>query len=357
VKLNDDAKGATVRNVAAPTTVGGACAQGACETTAYTTSWTLAKTSDPGSGATVEPGDRITYTLRVTNTGPTTLTGAVVDDDMSDLLDDATLGELPSGTSLDHYHLTWLVPSVPVGESTEIHYTATVRANAYGVTLGNVAYGDGAAACASGALEPIGAAVTSDCQTAHYTPGWTLEKTSDPADGSTVVPGSDVTYTLRVQNTSRAVVSHAVVTDDLSDVLAYATLGVLPDDATLTGRVLTWTVPTLQPGEEATVSYTVTVRDDDEAYNGHFTNTAVPSAGGFCEETCTSSLTTSPAAVDPIHTGGGGSHGSSSTSGSTGSSTLAYTGFDLGILGVAGVALAAGLGLLAAARKRRSEEG
>jgi uncharacterized repeat protein (TIGR01451 family)/fimbrial isopeptide formation D2 family protein len=351
VKLSEDAKGATVRNVATPVTVGGACAEGACETTAYTTSWTLAKTSDPGSGGTVEPGDRITYTLRVTNTGPTTLIGAVVDDDMSDLLDDATLGELPSGTSLDHYHLTWLVPPVAVGRSVEIHYTATVRDNAHGVTLGNVAYGQGAAACATGAIAPIGDEVAGDCQTRHYTPGWTLEKTSDPADGSTVVPGSDVTYTLRVRNTSQAVVSHAVVTDDLSDVLRYAMLGALPDGATLSGSVLTWTVPTLQPGEEAVASYTVTVRDDDEAYNGHFTNTAVPNAGGFCDETCTSELSTSPAVVDPIHTGGG-SHGSTSTSGGT----LAYTGVDLGVLGLAGVALAAGFGLLAASRKRRPEE-
>jgi uncharacterized repeat protein (TIGR01451 family)/fimbrial isopeptide formation D2 family protein len=352
VTLSDDARGATVHNTAAPATLGGSCADDPCETTAYTTSWELSKTSDPGSGATVVPGDRITYTLTVTNTGPVVLSGTQVHDNMADLLDDAELGDLADGATLHGTELTWDVPDVPVGESTQLHYTVTVAAGAYGHTLTNVAWGEGAVSCAIDGLDPFDGAGLGSCATQHFSPAWALSKTSDPGDGATVVPGTDVTYTLRVQNTSKAVVSGAVVTDDLTDVLTYATLAALPDGAVLTGRVLSWTVPTLQPGEEATLGYTVTV--DEDAYNATFTNTAVPAdAAGSCPVTCTAVLLTTRGVVDPTHDddGDGDGDGSDPVDGS-----LAYTGTDLGLLGIAGVALAIGAGLLVLGRTRRPEE-
>ena len=108
----------------------------------------------------------------------------------------------------------------------------------------------------------------------HPTPGWTLEKSSDPSSGSEVNPGDQVTYTLTVTNDSNGVVSTAVVTDDLSDVLQYASLDAVPDGATLSGTTLTWNVPTVEPGYAAQLSYTVTV--DDDAYDVSFANVATP---------------------------------------------------------------------------------
>ena len=136
--------------------------------------------------------------------------------------------------------------------------------------------------------------------TEHYTPAWSLEKTSDPTSGSEVDPGDQVTYTLTVTNTTdNAVVDNAVVTDDLSDVLQYASLDSVPAGATLSGDTLTWQVPELQPGETAELSYTVTV--DDDAYDVAFSNVATPGDGGECT-TCTTDHTTPPEAgraVDP----------------------------------------------------------
>ena len=63
----------------------------------------------------------------------------------------------------------------------------------------------------------VNAQAAVDCETEHFTPGWSLEKRSDPESGSEVDPGDQVTYTLTVTNTTeKRSVDSAVVTDDLS---------------------------------------------------------------------------------------------------------------------------------------------
>jgi fimbrial isopeptide formation D2 family protein len=142
----------------------------------------------------------------------------------------------------------------------------------------------------------VNAQAAVDCETTHFTPGWSLEKRSDPDSGSEVDPGDQVTYTLTVTNTSAAVVDSAVVTDDLSSVLEYASLDSVPADASLSGTTLTWNVPTLQSGETAQLSYTVTV--DDDAYDVSFANVATPGNGGVCT-LCTTYHETPPEPDNP----------------------------------------------------------
>ena len=89
VVVDPDAVGATLRNQAAPAGAGGTCGP-ACTTVAYTPSWTLAKTSDPASGAIVRPGDLITYTLTATNTSDAQIRGALALDDLSKVTPYAT---------------------------------------------------------------------------------------------------------------------------------------------------------------------------------------------------------------------------------------------------------------------------
>lgn len=70
----------------------------------------------------------------------------------------------------------------------------------------------------------------------------------------------------------------------------------MPSGATLSGTTLTWRIPTLQPGESATLTYTVTV--DDDAYDVEFGNVATPGDGGECI-VCTTTHITPPEPGSP----------------------------------------------------------
>ena len=285
VTVDDDADGATLHNVATPTTPGGSCAPDECDTWHHTPEWTLTKTSDPASGATVEPGDTVTYTLTVDNTGPAKLKDAEVTDDLSDVLPFAAGGKLQqplaAGLSVSGSTLTWDVPDIAKGGSLSVSYSVVVADGAWGVTLRNVA-----------TPGTPGGSCSGHCSTTHPTPHYTLSKTSDPATGSTVMPpylgaaGTTITYTLTAVNDSDGVVKGATVTDDLSDVLDNATFDDSsiqapgPGSASLSGDTLTWDLPTLQPNDTATVSYQVTV--DAGQWNATLHNVTTPDRQGSC---------------------------------------------------------------------------
>ncbi|WP_187994789.1 DUF11 domain-containing protein [Schaalia sp. JY-X159] len=292
VTVNADAKGVTLRNVA--TNDGGIpldpCPQGQpnCRQTEHSTpDWSLEKLSNPASGSAVTPGSTITYTLRVTNDTGTAVTGVTVSDNLSSVVDNAALdvAGLPAGVTYDATSktLTWTVGTLAANSVQSVDYKVTVNADAYGVTLKNVATGDGAvppSTCASGSEE---------CSTTHNTDlAWTLAKTSDPASGSKVSPGDTITYTLKVTSLSKdKAVTGVTVTDNLLSVVAYADLdedglpaGVTYDSAT---KTLTWAVGSLAAGQTKSIDYQVTVNAD--AYGVTLKNLATGS-GSVPPQTC-----------------------------------------------------------------------
>ena len=346
-------------------------------------SWSFLKLSDPESGATVDPGQEITYGVFLIRNEGSDPQNVVVNDDLSDVLNNATLVDGPTtcgdpdcttdyGTaSISGTTLTWNVPVLdqPIAY---VQYTVRVNPDAYGVTLQNLATSPGSSPCVPENLDQVAsqrlaastladgpaalstAAVSAAAEddelcpdhTTHYTPAWELEKTSDPTSGSEVDPGDQVTYTLTVTNTTaNAVVSNAVVTDDLSDVLQYATLDSVPDGATLSGTTLTWTVPELQPGKTAELSYTVTV--DDDAYDVSFGNVATPGDGGRCT-TCITTHETPSEPSNPSAPSNPSNPDDSDESGlpNTGGTSLVPLGLGVGFM-------MAGLLVLNEARRRR----
>jgi len=303
VTVNADAFNVTIGNVATPGP-GGDCVED-CDTEHPTPGWNFTKSSDPVSGSTVQPGGKVTYTLAVTNISQAIVTDAVITDDLSDVLDNATLDSVPAGATLTGTTLTWTVPTLQPGEDTTLSYTVTVKNDAFRQTLHNVATPGPGGNCVPtnellGRTPMLMAALAADdpiCETTHRTPGWTLEKSSDPESGSTVQPGSSVTYTLTATNDSAGVVTGAVATDDLSEVLNHATLDAVPPAATLTGTTLTWNIPELQPGESATLTYSVTLASD--AYDVTITNVATPGGGGSCPGSCSTDHNTPPPTEPP----------------------------------------------------------
>ena len=347
VVVNEGAYGVTLRNlVTSPGSDPCPAEDPDCTTTEhFTPAWSLTKASEPVSGSTVVPGESVTYTLTATNTSLAMLEGASAEDDLSDVLDNATLAEpLEAGLSLSGTTLTWAVPTLAPGEVATVSYTVTVSADQWDQTLRNVVTPTNL----GGECDEAG-----DCTTEHFTPAWELTKVSDPVSGSEVDPGDSITYTLRAVNTSDAAVEGATAEDDLSEVLNNATLDEtsLPDELTLSGTLLTWAVPTLAPGGEASVSYTVTV--DTDAFNVILENVVVPvGAGGVCVEAddCTTTHDTPEILGEevvkprpPVVLGGGGLP----DTGAPRSGTL------IGLLG----SLTVGLGalLMSADRRRRQQ--
>ncbi|WP_203336884.1 DUF7927 domain-containing protein [Nocardioides limicola] len=244
------------------------------------------KTSDPVSGSTVEPGDVITYTVTLTKTNDgVNLLNVVTTDDLSGVLAHATLvdGSINASAGTAALVGDQLVWELPVLSGTEtLTYQVLVNDDAWGVTLVNVVTSDGAEECIDG------------CTTTHHTPHYLLHKSSVPPSGSEVLPGDQIVYTLHVENDSDGHLSGKIVEDDLSGVLANATLdeGSLPPSAILAGTTLIWGLPDLAPGETAELSYTVTVNAG--AWNVELVNVATPDEAGDCVEACSTDHFTPP---------------------------------------------------------------
>lgn len=239
----------------------------------------VAKTSDPGSGAVVAPGDVITYTVVVTPDGTNPVDDVVVIDDLGDVEPYATAVGTPvasQGTAIvDGDEIRWTLGTIDGEEPLTLTYRYEVDATAIGVELHNVV-------TAEGEVPP---SECDPCETSHETDAqWELTKSSDPVTGSEVQPGDTITYTLTVTSLSKkSAVAGVVVEDDLTDVIDDARL--LPLDspsvgtATRTGNRLIWEIESLEPGVVATLRYSMVV--DDDAWSATLRNVV----SGIAEET------------------------------------------------------------------------
>ena len=118
------------------------------ETTHFTPHFVLDKSVDfddvDGDGK-AEPGQTLTYKLTMTNdTTNATVTNAVVDDDVSDVLDNGSIVETPAelaakGLVRTGSTLTWTVASLAPGATIEVTYQVLIAADQWGETLRNVA--------------------------------------------------------------------------------------------------------------------------------------------------------------------------------------------------------------------------
>ena len=228
---------------------------------------TVTKTADPA--ADVAPGETITYTIVVENSGGDTATaveftdatpenttyvaGSATSDDgtgatsvpdnsaepLNPFEDGHDLGDMTSGAS---YTLTFQVTvASPLPNDTVISNSATVSAANH-------------------------ADVSDDADvTVTSTPGLTMAKTAFPAEAGTVTPGATINYTIVVTNAAEATeaATEITLTDPTPANTTYVAGSAKLGDTAITGEANPFTagyaLPDLEPGASATVTFDVKV--------------------------------------------------------------------------------------------------
>ena len=261
-------------NTVVPTGPAGSCATPTgCEVMSPLASYTVSKKA---SRATALPGDQVTYTITVVNTGQVDYTvaqPASFADDLSKVLDDATYDDdVTGGATYSAPVLSWS-GALAIGQTRTFTYSVTVKDPDTGdVVLDNTVVPSG----------PSGTCGSAGCHAVVPVFTYTVAKT---ASQSTAAAGDTITYTISVVNTGQVdytAANPASFTDDLSKVLDDATYN---NDATggvtYAAPVLSWS-GALAIGQTKTFTYSVTVKDPDTG-NGILDNTVVPTGpAGQC---------------------------------------------------------------------------
>ncbi|GLU90300.1 hypothetical protein [Agromyces sp. NBRC 114283] len=299
VTVSPEAAGATLRNAvtatAQPPGSGAALESGPRETThrVPTPSYEFAKTAQPASGSTMDPGGRIEYVLTGRNTGETRLDPVAITDDLAEVLANATITSDPIATidgeptampTVEGTTLRWSGDLDP-DQTVEIRYTVTVHDDAAGATLRNRATSTAQPPGTGPALVPPAQETTHEVPT----PSYEFTKAADPASGTSVNPGDEIEYTLAGRNTGETGLQVAIE-DELAEVLAHATISEAPIATidgepaaapTVQGTTLRWS-GALRPEQTVEIRYTVTVHDDAAGSNlrNRATSTAQPPGTG-----------------------------------------------------------------------------
>ncbi|WP_143547528.1 isopeptide-forming domain-containing fimbrial protein [Rhodococcus sp. ACPA4] len=274
VKVNDGVAAGTVLNnkvtgTAKPPT-GPEITPPSVETNHSVPGFTVAKTADPAPGTGVNAGQTITYTVTGANTGKTTLDPVVLTDDLSKVLDNATLvagslkatvdGAPAAVPTLSGTMLSW-TGALEAGKSVVLTYQVKVNDGVAGGTLiNNKVTGT--------AKPPTGPEITPPPVTTEHpvlSPKIAVVKSSDPASGSNVVAGQDIKYTLTFTNTGNGA-GEVAYFDDLRQVVDKGVLSGLTADAPLAATMVGTdgfsVTGTLAAGESKTVTYSVKVNAD-----------------------------------------------------------------------------------------------
>jgi hypothetical protein len=227
--------------------------------------YTVAKTASVPDGDLV-PGQEVTYTVTVANTGPVAAPASFTDE-LADILDDAELiggptVNPPNGTAaINGTTLSWSGTLAPGGDSVMVQYTVRVKDIGANGSMPNTVVGGPGSSCG---------AAPADCTTQHESGWYTVEKWEPqgiPA-GTTVQPGQQIDYDIYVRGHGAAAVP-ATFTDDLTDVLDDATLLPLPAGLTQdpgNPNLVTWS-GTINPGEVRHFVVSVTV--DQPPFTGN----------------------------------------------------------------------------------------
>ena len=279
---NPDTGGKVLINTVASSAVGSTCPPGTtsspCQVTVpvLTPGLTIVKTA---SSATAAPGQTVTYSITVTDSGQTPYTGATLTDPLAGVLDDATYNGNAAATagsvSYAAPNLTWTGNLAP-GDAATITYSVTVHNpdTGNGILTGTITSPSTGSNCPAGGPDP-------DCTATVDVSGLTIVNT---ASTPVTTPGGVVGYTITATNSGQATLTGATLAANFVPALDDGTYN---GDATATtgavtlasaGSTLTWT-GNLAVGATVTISFSVTVNNPDTG-DKTLTNTVASATPG-----------------------------------------------------------------------------
>jgi len=210
------------------------------------------------------PGQRVTFTVTVTNSGQTPYTGATFTDPLASIVDDADYNGDAAATSgtvgVAGTTLTW-TGDLAVGATSTITFSATVHNPDTGdVQLTSTVTSPTAGSnCAAGSTDPR-------CTVTVALVGVQTLTFTQTTGAASATAGGVVNYTITVANSGASPFAGATFTDPLGDVLDDASYN--SDASTTAGTVsfsspnLTWT-GTVPASGSVTITFSVTVHDPD----------------------------------------------------------------------------------------------
>lgn len=203
----------------------------------------VVKTVDDG---TPSEGDVITYTITVTNNGPTTATSVSVTDVLPD---GVTYVSDDGGGAYDSATGIWGIGTLMSGEAVALNIQAAVDTGTSGSVITNVVTDVVADQDDSNATEDdpdVDISIDNDTDLA-------VTKT---VDNNSPVVGATITYTITVTNNGPAMATNVSITDPLPEGVTYVS-----DDGggSYVSHSGVWSVGTLAAGESAVLNIQVTV--------------------------------------------------------------------------------------------------
>jgi pilin isopeptide linkage protein/uncharacterized repeat protein (TIGR02543 family)/uncharacterized repeat protein (TIGR01451 family) len=239
-------------------------------------------TSTSIDGDTVQAGDELLYKVTYTNT-----TGSDAEVDITDTIPAGSTyvdGSADNDGTYENGVLTWSDISLASGESITVSFMVTVDEND-GTVLKN--YADAV----------VGENTYTTNVTTNPTPSepekdvFQSSDTSTSIDGDTVRAGDELTYTITYTNTTSSDAT-VTITDTIPENSTYVD-GSADNGGTYTDGTLTWSDIAVASGESITVSFNVTVDEDNGTA---LTNEAAVSDG---TNTYTTNETTNPTTQNP----------------------------------------------------------
>lgn len=150
------------------------------------------------------PGSNVVFTILVTNNGPTLATGVTLTDILTNNI--AYVSSVASSGSYNQASGIWTVGTLQAGGFATLDMTATVPTNAINVMMTNRAYISNSGVADGNSANNTGTVLLA-------VSALRIDKTSDVV--GSVLPGSNITYTIVVSNASSVVQTNVVITDPL----------------------------------------------------------------------------------------------------------------------------------------------